>query len=323
MININSIDTDEKLLEFINEISNDKGLYDILVPISGGKDGLYLLDFLAKRTNKKILAFNYDNGYISSITKSNTEKILKNVLCDSMTYKLAWPMTKAINKELIMKMGEICFGCEMILNLIVMKVAVFLKIPVVAWGLSPGQMKQKGILNPVIKTNEKYENNILEFYSQISKNMDFSRDILNYLNKNMLKKYENDDNDFPYYIYPYFYMHYDPYKIEEFLKTEYQWIRPFDTGGASSNCVINQLHIYLKKKIKGKDFYKKMLDSKLESNELTQEVYRNSLCDNEDLREIENILEELDIEMTVEEIINILKNQKVNAYIRSQSNISI
>lgn len=227
----------------------------------------------------------YDNGYLSETTKKNIENILKKIPCDSVVYKAAQPLSKKLNKELMLKMGEICFGCEMILNITVIKIATTLGIPKVVWGLSPSQIATKGIRSAVVKTDSIYANYIIDFYQTITSKMEFDLGLYNDLHRNILEwKHENDSTStYPYYIYPYFTMDYDPYLIEDYLKNEYNWIRPNDTGGVSSNCTINQLHIYLKKKVKGFEFYKTMLDKKLASNEITLDLYRRSLEDNEDI----------------------------------------
>lgn len=315
----------DDLLEFVENISNNGTPYDILVPISGGKDGMYLLDYLAKNTNKNILALTYDNGYISETTKKNTEVILKKLSVDSITYKADWIFSKELNKELILKMGEICFGCEMILNITVIKIAMALKIPMVAWGLSSYQMEAKGITSAVIKTDTTYVNYIINFYETIINKMDLDIRIIDLIEKKVLNwNLESSmESDYPYYIYPYFVLDYDPSEIEDYLKEKYKWVRPYDVGGISSNCVINQLHIFLKKKVRGNEFYRAMLDKKLDNNEITLSIYKKSLDNKEDISIIEKILEELNITISINELTNKLKSEKTNAYVRSQSNISI
>jgi tRNA(Ile)-lysidine synthase TilS/MesJ len=65
-----------------------RGEYDALVPLSGGKDSMYIL-YLAVRVYKlKVLTMTYDNGFVSRMAVENMERAVekmnvKHIVCKS------------------------------------------------------------------------------------------------------------------------------------------------------------------------------------------------------------------------------------------------
>jgi tRNA(Ile)-lysidine synthase TilS/MesJ len=51
--------------------------YDCLVGVSGGRDSSYLLYYLVKKLNLRVLAYSVDNGFIPEQTKLNMENMCK------------------------------------------------------------------------------------------------------------------------------------------------------------------------------------------------------------------------------------------------------
>jgi hypothetical protein len=49
-------------------------LYDVLVPLSGGKDSVYVLYYAKKMLKLKCLAVTFDNGFLSDHARKNIEK---------------------------------------------------------------------------------------------------------------------------------------------------------------------------------------------------------------------------------------------------------
>ena len=49
----------------IDQARAKKRIYDVLVPLSGGKDSCYLLYFISKKYDLKCLAVTWDNGFLT------------------------------------------------------------------------------------------------------------------------------------------------------------------------------------------------------------------------------------------------------------------
>lgn len=309
-----------------NELGNISTVqkYDILVPISGGKDGIYLLWYLKKNTNYRILAFNYDNWFISNDAKENISRSLKIIGCDYISFQPKWNLSKDIYKKLLLSMGEICIACEMVLNFSVFQYAIQNQIPYVAWGLTKEQMKKKNISEFKVKTDSKYYAKLETYYNMLIENL--FRDDLKLCNtiKNEHTKASFDTNAaYPCFIYPFFLLPYNPHSIEKTVTKEVAWSRPHDTGGVSSNCTINKLHVCLKRRIYGDEKYISILNEKLEAGQISPKVYENACRGCEDEPEYYKILNDLNIPFSLDELTEIIKKYPKNALLRSEQYIGI
>lgn len=298
--------------------------YDCIVPISGGKDGTFILWYLKKYTNLNILAFHIDIWFNSEVAMKNVTKITKDVGCDLEIYRPRWDLMKSIYKKLLLQMGEICISCEMMIQLFTMNIAVEKNIPFVVWGLTPNQMKVKNMESGDVKIDLKYYQRILNYYKQLvtSTFNDNPKDGELFINTIMENPNINENSNFPRYIYPFFYLGYDASLIEDTIAKELGWKRAQDVGGTSSNCIINQLHIYLKKQYKGIDYYKKIIEKKRNDGEATPEVFSRAYEKHADKDLMEKILKDLEITLTPDEIVNNVNNFKKDIYLRYESNIS-
>ena len=308
------------------EIGKIDGLhkYDILVPISGGKDGIYLLWYLKKNTDYRILAFNYNNWFISNKTNENIIHSLKKIGCDYISFQPQWNLSKEIYKTVITKMGEICIACEMILNFSVFQYAVKNRIPYVAWGLTKEQMKKKNISNFKVQTSEQYYRNLEKYYNMlIEKLFEDDTSLCEKVKNEYTRGFFSPDSIYPCFVYPFYFLPYNPCDIEKVITNEVDWVRPYDTGGISSNCVINNLHVFIKKHVYGIDYYQNTLREKLKNGQISSSVYQNAITNLDDKTEYNKIINDLDINLTLEEIIDGVRTFPKNALLRSEKYIGI
>jgi hypothetical protein len=113
----------ERFRGFINEavckrIQNGSK-YDVLVPISGGRDSSYVAWELSK--NLKILCVHYDNPFSSPQTKVNVDRLIKTIKADIVTFNYpndrhvrsfranlkAW-----LKRPDLATMGLMCLACK-------------------------------------------------------------------------------------------------------------------------------------------------------------------------------------------------------------------
>ena len=71
-----------------------RGTYDVLVGWSGGKDSTYILARLIKEFNLRILAFTFDNGFVSKQAFRNMEKLSDSLGVDHIIYKARFDMMR-------------------------------------------------------------------------------------------------------------------------------------------------------------------------------------------------------------------------------------
>lgn len=322
-MNINNTDF---LEDFKNKVAAERGnsKYDILVPVSGGKDGSYLLWYLSKYTNLRILAFHIDNWYVTDSARKNVEKICKDLGCDLTIIRPDWNHAKDAYKNLLMLNGEICMACEMMISLYPFEYAVSYQIPYIAWGLTPNQIKSKKINSGYLTSDYEYYNNIVKFYSEMFDSLYKSDEAHRDEVKEALLYNHTMDNTkkFPTFVMPFYWLGYDAGEVEETVTKELGWVRPLDAGGTSSNCLINKLHIYIKKEIKGEEFYRKMMEKKSDVNEVIGSVKDKALTETVDHDFNKKILDELGINMTEEQLIENVKNSKKDLIMKLGSNIS-
>lgn len=297
--------------------------YDVLVPISGGKDGSFLLWYICKHTDLRVLAFHIDNWYVGDTARKNVENICKDLGCDLEIVRPGWGTIKNLYRKLFMLNGEICAACEMMISLYPIECATLNHIPYIAWGLTPTQIKGKKINAGYLPIDFNYYNKIAKYYEElvcsIYKDVEERQHIEDSLLKNPSMA---EQTEYPTFIMPYYWLDYDAGEIEDTVSKEIGWKRPKEAGGTSSNCVINQLHIYLKKKIKGEEFYRSMMEKKASVNEVTDDVKNKALDNAVDHELFQKIYKELDINCTEEDLIYTIKNAEKDFIVKMQANIS-
>jgi hypothetical protein len=308
------------VLEKVKNSSNNEK-YDCIVPISGGKDGTFILWYLRKYTNLNCVAYHIDNYYVADGARQNALNITKKLDVDLMIYRPAWNDTQKIYRELLTKMGEICVACEFMINFYPFIFAIEEKIPNIIWGLTPNQLKSKHITSGCQSTDFTFYTGMLSYYREIFNSL-FDNELPKELdNKWFSINTRYSDSDFPSFVFPFYYMGYDANELEDLIKKELHWERSADVGGSSSNCTINNLHICLKRALKGEGFYEEMLKKKKNNNEVTENVVTHALKNGE-FSDYSCFLKDLDVSYTEQELLDKINSYKKGILLRKESNIS-
>ncbi len=226
--------------------------YDCILLYSGGKDSTYALCRLVEM-GVKVLAFVFDNGYISEAAFKNIDRVVSECGVDCVIQT-----QEDMNKVFLAGLKEeysVCKGCFKVLTTLSTRYAYENHIPIIINGLSRGQIfdvrlydiLKQGKINNVAEIEEKIlEQRYLYHAKQdyvtqmLSKGMELERDVI--------EKTEIVD----------FYRYTDVTKeeIQDFLKSRSDyWRQPQDTGSCSSNCRVNDVGIYVQRKEKGYDNY--------------------------------------------------------------------
>lgn len=109
-------DNMEERFEAILKKLRGKGKYDCLVPLSGGKDSCYILYVLVKKYNMKTLAFNFDNSFRHNQAVRNIENLVDKLGVDLIVYKPRQDMMRKLFRIFLLKAGEFCSPCNMLID---------------------------------------------------------------------------------------------------------------------------------------------------------------------------------------------------------------
>ncbi|MDQ1351194.1 MAG: tyrocidine synthetase, partial [Acidobacteriota bacterium] len=242
-----------------------KSKYDCLLLYSGGKDSSYTLHRLVDM-GLKVLAFTFDNGYISAKAFENIDRTVKLLNVDHIT--LDSQAMKEIFVESLWSDYNVCNGCFKAVNTLGTKIAHDHQINLVISGLTRGQIfdiKLQGLFKLGVFEEETIEERLNLFRKNYHS--------MTHRTSRLIGVEITDETLDNTYFVDYF--RYDSISTDvifEYLKEKDRgWVRPTDTGASSSNCIINDIGIYVHLKDKGCHFYAPQLSWDCRLGTLTRE----------------------------------------------------
>jgi len=131
----------EKITQFLKNNEDRNKNYDCVLGFSGGRDSTYLLYYLVKKLNMKVLAYNVDNGFTPEQTKINminaTNILNVKLVVDKIDYLekcfkhhiISW-----MHKPSLAMIETFCIGCRYGQNKGLPKFAKKNKIPIYIMG---------------------------------------------------------------------------------------------------------------------------------------------------------------------------------------------
>ena len=123
----------DKVIEWAKRSA--KGRYDCLVPISGGKDSLAVLDYLTTTyRGLRILTVTIDNGFLNPESLDRCKKVTGALGVDHVLWQP--PHIRKLAKIFLEKTGHFCCPCEITLMNVIHKLTWEHRIPLVALGSS-------------------------------------------------------------------------------------------------------------------------------------------------------------------------------------------
>jgi tRNA(Ile)-lysidine synthase TilS/MesJ len=240
----------KRLDELIREVKSTAPVYDAIMAYSGGKDSSYTLKLLREHYDLRMIALTFDNHFLSPTTLENIKKVTDKLEVDHIIFKPPWPVLNRLfvhtanedifPKPTLLRASAICTACIGLVKGLVIKTALEMGIPLVAFGWSPGQAP---VQSAIMKTNPAL---IQQNQAVIKKAFppDIRKSMMQYFIPEVY--YDRDKERFPYNIHPLAFFVYDEEKI--LLEMEgLGWTLPKDTDTNSTNCLLNafanQVHI--------------------------------------------------------------------------------
>ena len=168
----------EKIGSFLKRKKDRNKDYDCVLGLSGGRDSSYLLYYLVKILNLRVLAYSSDNGFIPEQTKLNM-KNMANILNVQLYIEKHGHLKKCIKHHMLSWMhkpsppmvGMLCVGCKLPTDLGIVNFAKKNKISIIIMGGTPfeGQGYKTNMMkvNPNSKSHYSF---IVGYLSQIIRN---------------------------------------------------------------------------------------------------------------------------------------------------------
>jgi amino acid adenylation domain-containing protein/non-ribosomal peptide synthase protein (TIGR01720 family) len=269
------------------------GLYDCIALTSGGKDSTYMLYQLVRVYGLRPLVFTLDNGYLS-------ERALANVrlACDDLGLDVEvgrTPHMAAIFADSLRRHCNVCHGCFKTIYTLSMTRAHELGIDTIVTGLSRGQLFETRLADTFrARQFDPEEIDALvkdarRVYHQVD---DAVRDLLD------TRIFDDstviDEIDFVDF---YRYVDVELAEVYDYLDKATVWQRPEDTG-RSTNCLINDVGIYIHKKQRGYHNYALPYSWDVRLGHKQRDAAVDELDDDIDEPRVRQILEEIGYDET-------------------------
>ena len=273
---------------FDESAKTNRSPYDCLMLYSGGKDSTYALCQLVEM-GLSVYAFTLDNGFISEGAKENIRQVARHlgVPVDFATT----PAMHAIFRDSLMRFANVCNGCFKTIYTLSMQRARELGIPIIVTGLSRGQMFETRLTGEMFRDGrcspEEVDAAVLaarKAYHRLPDEVSRSLDVRAF----------RDDRIFEEVRFVDFYRYWDVGMDElyAYLGRKVPWVRPADTG-RSTNCLINDVGIYVHKKERGFHSYALPYSWDVRLGHKTREAALAELDDRIDETHVRRILSEI------------------------------
>lgn len=239
--------TREDLVALVAQMRETRrGTYDCIILLSGGKDSTYML-FQMCRLGVTPLVFTLDNGFISEQALANIRRT-----CDALGVDVVFGTTPHMNEifaDSLRQFSNVCNGCFKTIYTLATNLAREKGIGYIVTGLSRGQFFETRLTEEVFRRDDfdvrQIDSIVLEARKAYHRRTDA---VSRYLEVDAFR----EDSVFDDIQFVDFYRYWSA-PLEEmyaFLDEHAAWVRPSDTG-RSTNCLINDLGIYLHKKQRG------------------------------------------------------------------------
>lgn len=134
----------------------DSGRYDALVCLSGGKDSTYTLMLAVRKYGLRVLAFTFDNGFLSEFAFDNIRTAVDVLAVDHLMLRPSLETTKTVFRASAMhriypartltRISAVCNSCITMVNTMAVTLALEKSIPFIVAGFTLGQIPTNAVL---------------------------------------------------------------------------------------------------------------------------------------------------------------------------------
>ncbi len=262
--------------------------FDCIMLFSGGKDSSYALYRLADM-GLRILALTLDNGFISDGAKANIQRVVEDL---GVSHEfVSTPSMNDVFVDSLQRHSNVCNGCFKVLYTLATNVALGRNIPFVVTGLSRGQFFETRLTEELFLGNRYETDDIDALVVEARKAYHRVDDAV----KRRLdtRAFESDDVfDRVRFLDFYRYCDVELEDVLEFLRERAAWIRPEDTG-RSTNCLINDVGIYVHQRERGHHNYARPYSWDVRLGHKERDAALEELDDEIDEARVHQILDQL------------------------------
>lgn len=259
-----------------------------LAMVSGGKDSSYMLCKLVEMGFRPVV-FTLDNGYLSEHALANVERMCKRL---NLHWERQCPADMdAIFADSLRRHSNVCNGCFKTIYTLAINYAVAHNIPSIITGLSRGQLFETRLLDMV-------DAGVLD-EAQIDQRVDAARKAYHLIDDKVSESLDvsrvRDEQTFKQVAFFDFYRYTDVVlgDMYSFLHEFGDWQRPPDTG-RSTNCLINDVGIYVHKKEREYHNYAVPYAWDVRMGHKTRAEAVDELNDDIDLIRVQEMLDQID-----------------------------
>ncbi|MEQ9448346.1 MAG: N-acetyl sugar amidotransferase, partial [Rhodospirillaceae bacterium] len=112
------------------------GLYDCIVPFSGGKDSTFQAWYIVKELGLKPLLVRFDHGFFRPQVEENNKRTFKTLGVDVIQFTPSWHVVRELMLESLRRSGDFCWHCHTGVYAHTMQVALRYETPLLFWGES-------------------------------------------------------------------------------------------------------------------------------------------------------------------------------------------
>lgn len=229
-----------KFEDLVDQVRDRPG-YQCMMSWSGGKDSTYTLWVLKEQYDLRVLAFTFDNGFISPAALDNMRTVAEILGVDHTIVKprfdflrrafVASTQPGMYSPRALERASGICNTCMALAKGIGLRLALEKEIPMLAYGWSPGQIPMASAIFHA--TPQMLKATIDAAMSPLREAV--GDEIAVYFPEN---GHLGKRQDLPYNVSPLAFLEYEEEAALRRLRT-LGWERPQDTDPNSTNCLLN------------------------------------------------------------------------------------
>lgn len=248
-IHINWVEREKALREILDRYKGrSKSGYDVLVPISGGKDSIFQVYVLSQVYKLRVLAVTFSHNWYTETGKENLKTTIEKFNVDHIQFTPNHATINKLARESLYKIGDSCWHCHAGVGAFPLKVAVMYQIPLLVWGESVSESDGRATYEEPIRFDRDYFTKIsAKFYAEQMIGKDIS---IEEVNPWVLPSYDEIEQTGIVGIHLGDYIFWDDERQMEFVRDSFGWKEDKIEGTykryKSVECRMAGLHDYTK-----------------------------------------------------------------------------
>jgi N-acetyl sugar amidotransferase len=153
-------DRGEQMKELVAR-HKDKGIYDCVVPFSGGKDSVFQLWYIVRKLGLKPLVVRYNHWGYRPLMQENNTRVFKQLGVDVVEFTTSFHVVRELMLESLKRRGDFCWHCHTGIYAGVMHMALRFETPLIFWGESSAEYHSWYTFEEMEEVDEKRFNRLM------------------------------------------------------------------------------------------------------------------------------------------------------------------